>query len=479
MQKPNSEERVLNIIIGTLISAAAFFVSIGLGELWPFAWIAPIPVLILAFNSSARTAAIISFLACLLGSLNQLTYLLSLLPIVVVIITLLLPAIIFSLAVLVTRQAVLRLEPWLSIFALPAIWTSYEWLLSIFSPHGTAGSLAYTQTDVLPLLQIASLTGLWGITFVLLLIPSGLAVAWHFRAEKQRAIPALALCLAIGLLTLVYGWVRLSQSTSQPAVRVGLAATDETIQYFRTEQPQEALPVVEAYAHRIAELAKRGAQVVVLPEKFVGVTPSYAGDVLRILGEAARSNKVTVVAGLNQIETSARRNTALVFSPDGKVVVEYDKVHLVPGWESRYQVGLKPGLFSMSAAVCGVAICKDMDFPDWTRAYTQAGAGLLVVPAWDFVRDARWHARMAIVRGVEGGFAVARSAQEGLLTVSDHYGRLLAEEISSRTPEALLVSEVSPGPGRTLYSTLGNWFGWSNLLLLALIIIKIVTSRRS
>jgi apolipoprotein N-acyltransferase len=84
------------------------------------------------------------------------------------------------------------------------------------------------------------------------------------------------------------------------------------------------------------------------------------------------------------------------------------------------------------------------------------------------------HARMAHVRGVESGFAVVRSAQEGLLTVSDHHGRAVAVEASWGAPEVLLVSEVTPGPGHTLYSAVGNWFGWTSLLVLALILVGTV-----
>jgi apolipoprotein N-acyltransferase len=83
---------------------------------------------------------------------------------------------------------------------------------------------------------------------------------------------------------------------------------------------------------------------------------------------------------------------------------------------------------------------------------------------------------MAVVRGVENGFAVARTAQQGLLTVSDAYGRVLAEEASSTTPEAVLVRGISPGPGATLYTRHGDWFGWVNLLMLAALLARAATS---
>ena len=66
----------------------------------------------------------------------------------------------------------------------------------------------------------------------------------------------------------------------------------------------------------------------------------------------------------------------------------------------------------------GVAICKDLDFPPLGREYGNRGVGLLFVPAWDFNVDGWYHSRMAIMRGVESGFSIARVAKQGLHTVS-------------------------------------------------------------
>ncbi len=458
------------VVLGILLSAAAYYASTGLNGFWPLLWLAPIPILLLAFNSSPRTAAAAAFLAFFLGGLNMFTYLRLVTPPVVIAEALTIPAIVFALCVLASRWAVLRLGSWISIFVFPAAWTTCEWLQSLKSSAGTFSSLAYTQTDFLPLLQIVSITGIWGITFLLTLIPSGLAAAWHFRGQKHRAVPAFAVTLALFVLTLGYGWVRLSHPVSGPAIRVGLATADAGVRYYRTQQEQVAMPVVQAYAQRVKTLAEQGAQAVVLPEKFVGVMPAYQGEVLSALSEAARSNHVVLIAGLNLVGIHPMRNVAEVFASDGLRLVEYDKVHFLPGPETDYIPGTKRGLFSVSGSKCGVEICKDMDFPKWSRAYGKADTGILFVPAWDFVVDGRLHSRMAVVRAVENGFALVRCAADGLMTVTDYQGRILSEKPSSRSSEELLFSNVRPGPDHTLYSTAGNWFAWLSLILLVLIL---------
>ncbi|MFL6208535.1 MAG: apolipoprotein N-acyltransferase [Pyrinomonadaceae bacterium] len=459
------------VLCGVLLTSSAYFLSTGLTGFRPLVWVAPVPVLLLAFNSSVRSAATMACAAYFLGSLNLLPYLASLAPIAVVIIALALPAVAFAISVLAARYVLLRCRAWPAVFVFPAAWVTWEYLLATLSPHGTFGNLAYTQTDFLALMQVASLTGVWGVSFLLTLIPASLAVAWQLRARGRQSAFALVITGVLFATVLGWGWLRLTRTEAGAALTVGLAATDTTIRYFDTDQARDALPVVEDYARRIGALAARGATVVVLPEKFVGVAPDYAGEVYRLLGAAARDNHVTVVAGLNRTGRGPQRNMAVIFAPTGKVLAEYDKTHLLPGFEAQYKPGAETVVVPIAGASAGVAICKDMDFPQPAAPYGQAGVGVLLVPAWDFVRDGRLHGRMALVRGIESGFAVARSAQQGLLTISDPKGRIIVEDSSTRLPETLLVGAVQPGPGRTLYSRAGDWFAWLNLLLLTLIML--------
>ncbi|MBF0806839.1 hypothetical protein IR116_08825, partial [Streptococcus sp. 19428wA2_WM07] len=108
----------------------------------------------------------------------------------------------------------------------------------------------------------------------------------------------------------------------------------------------------------------------------------------------------------------------------------------------------------------GLAICKDMHFAPLGLAYGKAGAQTMLVPAWDFQFDAWMGARMTVVRGVENGYAVLRAAREGVLTVSDAYGRVLAERASSMPGSTLL----APLPAHPSVSTWAGWlgplFGW-------------------
>ena len=453
------ERSWLRAVGGVLASGALFYFSTGLRPIGILAWIAPLPVLWLAYRSDWKVAAIGAFGAFALGQLNLLAYLLRLVPPAIAAAAIVGPAVAFALAVAFARLLLRRAGPWPALFAFPSAWTAYEFLLSRLSPHGTFGSLAYSQMDLLPVIQAVSLAGFTGVTFLLTLVPSAAAMAWRLRGRRAQAAAILAAGAVPLLLALAYGWIRLAQPAGEPAVRVGLAATDRTVGLFQTEERAEAIPVVKAYAQRAEVLAARGARVAVLPEKFAGIAPAYAAEAYKMLSDAARAGGVPVIAGLNWAGTTPRRNVAVAVTPNGRYL-EYDKAFFIPGLEDGYRGGTRPLVFPLAGVPAGVAICKDMDFPAWTRRYALEGARVMLVPAWDFGDDAWLHARMAVLRGVEGGFAVARTAQEGRLTVSDVCGRILAEKRSGSSDEVYLECAVPAGPGGTLYGRWGDWFGW-------------------
>ena len=169
-----------------ILSGICWYLSCGLnGDSWFLLWLAPIPVLAVALNLSGWKAFSISFLAYLIGRMSWFSYLITVATIIpAIIFTLLLP-LIFGLIVTGTRWIVLKTKFRIGIFAFPVFFTAYEFLLISFSADGSAGSIAYSQANFLPVIQIASITGILGITFVVTLIPSILAVGWYHHKEKN------------------------------------------------------------------------------------------------------------------------------------------------------------------------------------------------------------------------------------------------------------------------------------------------------
>jgi apolipoprotein N-acyltransferase len=229
---------------------------------------------------------------------------------------------------------------------------------------------------------------------------------------------------------------------------VGLAARPELAQ--RLGSPEGAA-LVSAYGPQLRQLAARGATVIVLPEVAFLADAESPDDQLRPLTSLAAEAGADLVVG---VAVGGSANRAVVLGSGGAAARWYQKHHVVPGWERAYEPGRD---LLLVPPQWGVIICKDLDFPRLVRRYRRAGAALLLAPAWDFKRDGWLHSRMAVMRGVECGVAIARVARAGRATVSDAAGRII---VDAPTDEPTAVDAlVAPGLP-TAYSRLGDWFGW-------------------
>lgn len=136
---------------------------------------------------------------------------------------------------------------------------------------------------------------------------------------------------------------------------------------------------------------------------------AWSAEALASLMAVSHSTGAEIVAGILQRAPAA--DIAVAFEPDGHNSV-YAKRHRLMPFEAKFPRGTAPGLLGEGKAM---AICKDMDFPDTIRNDAHAGLRLMAAPAWDSGVDAWIHARMAVLRGVENGFAVhARPIMDSL-----------------------------------------------------------------
>lgn len=456
-------------------TAALVWFGNGLDPWWPLMWFAPLPVLWVASRSSWWTTALTAFAAMLLGSLSMWHYfeLLSASPTVWLIVYSM-AALTFAVAVLLFRALLRRGAVWSALVAFPAMWVVCEYARNLLTPHGTAGSLAYTQLQFLPFLQLASITGPWGMSFLLLLFPAALAIGIHLRQRApKQAIQVASASLGVIAVALVFGVVRLAQPAPQSQVKVGLIASDKPGNVHTADDGEPTARLFRNYADAASKLAAQGARVIVIPEKTGTVTDPNTEDADAIFQSVADTTGATVVAGVvHKAAAPLEYNQARVYAPK-MAVVSYDKHHMLPPFESMFTPGTSLTLLKRTPAIWGVAICKDMDFTPLARDYGRARVGLMLDPAWDFNIDRGWHGHIAMMRGVESGFSIAHTAKNGYLTVSDDRGRILAQTRSDAAPFATLLAEVPVTHDVTLYLLAGDWFAWVAIAMLAFAIIQL------
>jgi apolipoprotein N-acyltransferase len=272
---------VVGTVLAIVATAAMFYFGNGLMPWWPLVWFAPLPVLLLALRSEWWAAAVAAVAVMLLGSLNMWSYFTKTLgtPASAWVGIFLAAGLVFAAGVLLFRALVLRDAVWTGLLALPALWVTSEYMRNVATPHGSAGSLAYSQLKFLPFLQLASITGPWGMSFVLLLFPAAIAIGLHLRqTSPKRALQVVAAGVGVVAAVLVFGAVRLSLPQRQmQMVKVGLITSDEKANDTVTDSGADTERLFRDYAREAERLATDGARVIVMPEKLgVTVPPKYS-----------------------------------------------------------------------------------------------------------------------------------------------------------------------------------------------------------
>lgn len=442
-----------------LLSALGFYFSLGLGDQWWLAWLAPVPVLWLAFGKSNGWGVVLAaWTAAAAGGSSILRAYAGILPIPVLVLAIAAPSLLFALAVVAARQVQRALSPVAAMFAFAALWAAVDFLASFSDAGGSVGTPAVAEVGAAPLIQTASLVGFPGVTFLLGIVSAGIAIALRCGAARPAVIAA-----AFFAANAAFGYWRIA---APPAALLPVAAveSDAAVGSLHTDDQAKALAVVDAYVAAIDTLHDAQARLIVLPENMARVAPQWAAQVQAKLQAAADRADATVVAGFNAQWDGAQHNVAWAFVPGAPQPVAYAKRRLVPVVESAvFTPGTKPAVVSNGIAV---EICKDMDFPAMLRSDQKATQPqLLAVPAWDFDKDGWLHARVAMLRSVENGVPMVRSARNGLLTLSDRYGRVIAQAHTTGGFTILVGDLPLDGiGGQTVYDRIGDAFGWLCLL---------------
>jgi apolipoprotein N-acyltransferase len=385
------------------------------------------------------------------------------------------------LAFLVDRLLVPRLGPLASTLVFPAALVAAEFLRSRFTPGASWNSLAYTQYGWLPLMQIAAVVGIWGITFLLGWTASTLEFAWA-RSVDWPAIrtPVVGLGASL-LLVALWGSVRVALApTDRPSIRAVTLNRPPDL-FVPGEMTQIASGRVSAaerpaFAAKLARLhdwflegsrreARAGARLVAWPEQNLLV---FAEDEPAFLARAqglAAEEHVYLVMGLGTIHVGTPlpfENKSVVIDRTGRILVSYLKSHPVAGWEAsimRRGDGRLPVVDTPDGRMA-TAICFDADFPEFIRQAGRGNADLLIVLAneWRAIKEV--HVQMAVFRAIENGVPLVRPAASGLSAAVDPWGRVLGMSDYFSDGDRTMTAQVPLRRVATLYARTGDVFAW-------------------
>lgn len=350
-------------------------------------------------------------------------------------------------------------------------------------PFGTWGAWPYTQASNLPLLQLLSITGLWGVTFLIAWFASSANEVLLEGFHQGRALRSFGVCMGTLLAVMVGGGLRLelyppgsncirvaslspmktgptiAPSLLQNVIR-GKASASETAQFHAiTTATQDEL------LERTEREARAGAKIIFWSETAAFVLKADEPGLIRKASQLAQQYQLYLGLSLGTWtpgKVHPLENKVVLIQPSGNIAWQYLKARLTPGPESAMAVKADGRLAAIRTPYghLSTAICYDTDFAALLR---QAGAlqtDILVSPAGDWRSLDPRHTEMASFRAIEDGFNLVRQANLGFSAAYDYQGRLLAEMHDYSSTDFTLVAYVPTRGVRTVYSRLGDWFAW-------------------
>ena len=380
----------------------------------------------------------------------------------------------------------------------PAAWVAMEYLRGIVLGGFPWIPLGNTMVTLLPIAQLASAAGVYGLSLFVAFVNVGFAAA-ALTAGRTRLLAAGGTLGLIALLS-VWGGMRLAgnELTSGTPIKIGLiqgniAQTDKW-------NPARADMILQRYLQLSQQAADNGAQFLMWPESS---TPFYfeedlAGGMVRGL---ARGLGKPLLLGSDEVEDAdppRTYNAAFMLDTHGATAAVYRKIHLVPFGEyvpfqrllffvgplveavSAFSRGTRVTMLPVEGHMISTAICYEVTYPALSREAVRQGSEMLTTitnDAWYGDSSAAFqHFEMAAMRAIEQGRYLARAANTGISGIIDPYGRVLVRTELFET--AAVVGEARFVQHKTLYAAIGDLVAYVSMATVLLALVIAIRARR-
>lgn len=392
----------------------------------------------------------------------------------------------------------------LSLFIMtPAAWVATEFFRAHLFTGFPWALLGYSQSLNLPVIQIADITGVYGVSFLVVLVNAGF---YAVARKRSGRFMTLFFMFVILVLTWSYGDYRMRRPYLGQSLNVALIQGN--IPQHRKWDPAYREYIMDRYAMLTREASRETApQLVIWPETSVPGYLEEETDLKERVSRLARSVKAPLLVGALRDENADIFNSAILVSDRGEIVQRYHKIHLVPFGEfipfekilSRmrgfidkpigdFRHGSEFTVFTVqSLAVIAETdtiqrttsfytfaplICFEDIFPALCRIFVKKGAGLLVNmtnDAW-FGRTAApyQHMQHSIFRAVENRVPVVRAANTGVSCIIDYRGNVVSSVTSGDSEifvEGYTTGTITLPFLHSVYTRFGDLFSWICVLL--------------
>lgn len=380
-------------------------------------------------------------------------------------------------------------RPVLTVVSLAAFWVILEFIQGhIFTGFGWA-LLGYSQYKILSIIQIADLTGVYGISFLIMTVNICL---WRFLAERRKVY--IVSPFLILLIVQVYAIFIIAQDRRVTDVRLAVVQGNIPQTFYGKGLPDEI--ILDRYVTLTEQAAKENPNLIIWPETAVPGEVKNDVDLLEAVIVLTTQNKIPLLMGTittREVLTNGNGsvgqedrfyNSSALISENGGLVDFYRKTHLVPFGEfiplatyfpflrslapiGDFSRGEEFVVFNINGFKFSTLICFEDIFPAISRKFVRGGAQILINmtnDAWFRKTSAPYqHMANSVFRAVENRRPLVRAANTGISCFIDFYGKV-RDTLSVRGEEALVegfkVATVSiPQDNNfTFYTKYGDWF---------------------
>jgi apolipoprotein N-acyltransferase len=373
----------------------------------------------------------------------------------------------------------------------PVFWVVLEFLRSYLFTGFPWSSIGYTQYKFLTVIQIADITGIYGISFLVVAVNGALADIFLIKRRTKdmplfplsQTVIGLVVLLVFTLATIIYGQIRLREE--RPGNRFKASIIQGNIEQDKKWEPSYQNAVIEIYNDLSLKAISSSPSIIIWPETAVPFFFETDRVYTKELVDFQNQLNTYLLFGsvLIKGKTDERyllSNSAVLLDKAGKVDYMYDKIHLVPFGE---YVPLQKILFFLNKLVVGIGdytrgdqylraetpfgdfaplICYEIIFPGLVRKFYSNGGDFIV----NITNDAWFgrttgpfqHFSMTVFRAIENRKPVIRAANTGISGFIDSNGRIISK--TNLFQMAVLTRDITTDSTRSFYAKYGDLFSY-------------------
>lgn len=392
----------------------------------------------------------------------------------------------------------------------PVFWTVLEFLRTYIFTGFPWASTGYTQYKSLTLIQISDLTGIYGVSFLVVAVNGALADLFLLKQRTKdmplfplsHTVIGFAVLASLFVATYLYGHSKLREQREGKTIRVSIAQGN--IEQDKKWAPEFQNAVMTTYKELSREAAQSSPAMIVWPETavpfFFSADEEYSNDLIEFQRQLNSSLLFgSILIKEKRGENYVLSNSAVLLDESGRVTYVYDKIHLVPFGE---YVPLQKILFFVNKLVVGIGdyaggnrliraempsgsfatvICYEIIFPGLVRKFYSTGGDFIVNitnDAWFGNTSGPYqHFTMAVFRAVENRKPVIRAANTGISGYIDSYGRILSH--TGLFEKTVLTEDLRTDSTITFYAKFGDLFAYACIVFSVIMLANLLSKART